>query len=179
MTDIVELAKARLNINIGKAYRNWIGRLGEDFGVSTRLSHISSRSLRFLAGGAGNSPFYLYDLIMNLRGLGSGFEFNELDSKNKMIVMDRHLFLLDQIRFEYMKRIGWLDSYPGEEFTIVELILQFDQLAPGMHAIPPILSKDHSAYSSFCDMNQFEKEELIRKLVVEALQEMRDYPTTL
>jgi hypothetical protein len=179
VTDVVDIAKARLNINVGKAYRNWIGRLGDDFGLSTRLCHISDKSLRFLAGGVGNSPFYLYDLIMNLQGLGSGFEFNDLDPKNKMSVMDRHLFLLDQIRFEYMKRLGWLDSYAGEEIPIVELVLQFDQLAPGMHARPPVLSKNHSAYSSFCEMNQFEKEELIRKLVGEALQEMRDYPTTL
>jgi hypothetical protein len=132
-----------------------------------------------LAGGAGNSSFYFYDFIMNLKGLGSGFEFNELDSKDKVSVMDMYLFLLDLIRFEYMKRLGWLDSYPGENFTIVELILQFDQLAPGMRARPPSLSKDHPAYGLFSEMNQFEKEELIRKLLGDALQEMRDYPTTL
>lgn len=179
MTDIVDLAKARLDINVGKAYRNWIGRLGEDFGLSTCLCHISGKSLRLLAGGAGDSPFYIYDLIMNLQGLGSGFEFNELDSKDKMIVMDRHLFLLDLIRFEYMKRLGWLESYSGEESPIVDLILHFDQLAPGMHARPPVLNKDHPDYSRFCEMNQFEKEEFIRKLVGEALQKIVDYPVTL
>ena len=179
MTKIVDITKARLGINVGKAYRNWKNRLGKDFGLLTRLCHVSDKSLRFLAGGAGNSPFYIYDFIMNLKGLGSGFEFNELDSKNKISVMDMYIFLLDQIRFEYMKRIGWLDSYPGEEFTIVDLILQFDKLAPGMRARPPSLSKDHPAYGRFSEMSQFEKEELIRKLLGDALQEMRDYPTIL
>ena len=97
---------------------------------------------------------------MNLQGLGSGFEFNELDTKDKMSVIDRYLFLLDQIRFEYIKRLGWLESYPGEEFTLVELIIQFDQLAPGLRAKPPSLSKDHPDYSKFRDMNSFQKEEL-------------------
>ena len=179
MTDIIDLEKARLDINVGKAYRNWNSRFGEIFGLSTRLCNISDRILQFLAGGKENSPFYLYDLIMNLHGLGSGFEFNELEPKDKIAVMEIHIFLLDLIRFEYIKRLGWLDSYPGEKFSIVDLILRFDQLAPGMRATPPALGRNHPAYGKFSEMKPFEKEELIRKLVGEALQKMQNHPSTL
>ena len=125
--------------------------------------------------GGGNSHFYLYDLIMNLQGFGSGFEFNELDTKEKMMVMDRHLFLLDRIRFEYMKRSGCLKKYPGESFPIAELIINFDQLAPGMQAKIPELSSDHPAYKDYCKMEPFAKEELIRKLLHETLKEIQDH----
>ena len=100
-------------------------------------------------------------------------------TKDKMIVMDRYLFLLDRIRFEYMKRLGWLDSYPGEEFTLVEIVIKFDRLAPGIQAKPPVLSRDHPAYHKFCKMNLIEKEELIRKLIPQALKEIQDHSTTL
>jgi hypothetical protein len=179
MTSIVDLEKARRELKARRGYRNWVSRFREDFGLSTSLSHISDNTLIFLARGKGNSPFYLDDLIMNLQGLGSGFEFNDLDTKDKMIVVDRHLFLLDRIRFEYMKRLGWLNSYPGEEFTLIELIIKYDQFAPGMQARSPVLNEDHPHYSEFCKMGSFEKEELIRKLVYEALQEIEDHSTTL
>jgi hypothetical protein len=173
MPDIVDIEKARLELKARKAYRNWVSQFREDFGLSTCLSHISDKTLSFLAKGAGDSTFYLYDFIMNLQDLGSGFEFNELNPKDKMTVMDKYLFLLDRIRFEYMSRLGWLSSYPGEEFTLTELIIKFDQLAPGMHAKPPALSEDHPSYQKFCEMSQFGKEELVRKLVYEALKEVR------
>jgi hypothetical protein len=179
MNAVVDIDTARLELKARKGYRNWVGRFREDFGLTTRLDHISIKALRFLAQGKGDNSFYIYDLIMNLQGLGSGFEFNELNSKGKMAVMDQYLFLLDRIRFAYMKRLGWLESYPGEEFTLVELIMKFDRMAPGMQARPPLLGKDHPEYETFCKMNLFEKEEFIRKLVPEAIKEIQGHLTTL
>jgi len=179
MEDVVDLEKARLEKMAQRGYRNWISQLGEDFQLGTRPSHISTETLGVLARGKETSVFYLYDLIMNLQNLGSGFEFNELNPKEKMTVIDRYLFLLDRIRFEYMKRLGWLEDYPGEEFTLVELITRFDQLAPGLQGKTPALNRNHSAYSRFCNMNDLEREEFVRKLIPKALTKIQDHSTTL
>lgn len=179
MTNVVDLHKARLDLKAAKGFRNWISRFGEDFGPDSRLGSISKKTLSFLVQGKGENSFYLYDLIMNLLELGSGFEMNELGAKDKMVVMDRYLFLLDRIRFEYMKRLGWLDAYAGEEFTLIELILKFDELAPGMQAKPPMLSRDHPSYPKFSKMNIFQREEFIRKLIPEALKRVRNHSRTL
>ena len=178
MTDVVDIGKAKIEMTVRRGYRNWSSRFGEDFGLSTRLSHISLRTLEHLAEGRENSTFYLYDLIMGLENLGSGFEFNELHPKEKMFVLDRHLFLLDRVRFEYMKRLGWLDSYAGEEFTVVEVITKFEDLAPGLQAKTPLLHEDHLQYGEYCKMTPFEKEEFIRKLISKALMKMKDHSTT-
>ncbi len=174
MKEVVDFEKARLDLAVKKAYRNWVGKLGEPFSSKTQLSQLSLRSSAFLAQGKEKSPFYLHDLIMNLLNLGSGFEFDELHSKQKMAVVDRYLFLLDRIRFEYMKRLGWLESYPGEEFTLVELVIQFEALAPGLQTKTPALSRNHPDYDRFSKVDAFEKEEFIRKLIPKALKEMRD-----
>jgi len=179
MTEVVDLEKARLEMAVRKGYRNWASQFGEDFGSGTRLSNISLKTLTWLAQGREKSTFYIYDLIMNLQNQGSGFEFNELKPNEKIAVMDRYLFLLDRIRFEYMKRLGWLEFYPGEEFTLVELILDFDQLGPSLQAKTPGLSKDHPAYDKFCTVGSFEKEELVRQLIPKALKEIQDHSTTL
>ena len=128
----------------------------------------------FLAYGRDKSVFYFYDLIMNLQDLGSGFEFNELHTFKKMLVMDRYLFLLDRIRYEYMKRLAWLESYPGQELTLVEMLIHFEKLGPGLQATTPTLHKDHPDYQRFDRMNAFEKEEFIRNLIPEALKTIQD-----
>ncbi len=174
MTEIVDLDKARLGIKVKKGFKNWTNQFQEEFDLSTSLKDISLKTLLFLARGLENSPFYLYDLIMNIMDIGSGFMFNELSSQDKMDVLDRHLFLLDRIRFEYMRRLGWLASYPGEEISLVELIIRFDHLAPELQARPPMLSKTHPDYKIFREMSVFERDEYIRKLLPAALEEMGD-----
>ena len=179
MKEVIDLETARLKKRVSKAYRNWTGQFKEEFSISTSLSQISLRTLSFLAVGKEKNSFYIYDLMMNLQDLGSGFEINELSTKDKMKVMNCYLFMIDRVRFEFMKRLGWLESYPGEEFSLVELITQFDQLAPGLQAKTPTLSKKYPSYDKFSKMNLFEQEEFIRKLIPKALKKIQDYSTTL
>jgi hypothetical protein len=171
-SDVIDLKKARLELAARRGYRNWVTRFNEVFDFETRPSDVSLETLSHLAKGKGENAFCLYDLIMNLLELGSGFELNELDSEDKMIVIDRYLFLLDIIRFEYMKRCGWLESYPGEDLAFTEVILDFTKLGPSLQAELPLLSPDHPDYSRFLEMNTFEKTEFIRKLVPEILKKI-------
>lgn len=179
MSRVVSLENGRLSLVAKKGFRNWESKFKEQFGIETRLSQISITTLSFLAQGKEKGTFYLYDLIMNIDNLGSGFEFNELSPKRKMVVMDKYLFLLDRIRFECMKRLGWLENYPGDEFTLVELIAQFEKLAPSLQAKIPSLSKNHSGYENFSGLNTFDKESYVRKLIPKALTEINGYSSTL
>ena len=179
MPRVIDLKEGRLLLAVKRGYRNWTSRFREPFGPDTRLSHISFETLAYLAQAKDKGAFYLYDLIMSLKDLGSGFEFNELDPRSKMAVIDLHLFLLDRIRFECMKKLGWLDSYPGEEFTLVELITQFNRIAPGLQAKIPLLSKDHPDYKEFSSINTFDKEGFIRRLIPRLMKEIEGYSDTL
>ena len=179
MSQVIDLEEGRLLLLVKRGFRNWKSRFKEEFGQETRLSQISCATLSYLAQGRDKGTFHLYDLIMNLKNLGSGFEFNELSPKKKMTVIDQYLFLLDRIRFECMKRLGWLESYPGDELTLVELIARFDKLAPGLQARVPRLSQDHPGYRWYSAMNTLDKEAFVRKLIPKALEKIQGYSTTL
>lgn len=179
MSDVVDIHKAKLDMAARKGFRNWKTHFHEDFVTQTCLHDVSTPSLVQLAGAKDKSTFFLLDLIMTLNNLGSGFEFHELPPKEKMGVMDCYLFLLDRIRFEWMKRLGWLEGYPGEEYSLVEMVLRFEELGPRLQAQTPSLCKDHPRYDTFRRMNAFEREELIRKLIPDALREIQDYSSTL
>ncbi len=179
MSQVIDLEASRLEMAVKAGYRNWSSQFKEHFDLGTRASHISIETLSFLAQGNEEGTFYIYDLIMNLKKMGSGFEFNELSKEKKMIVIDRYLFLLDHIRFECMRRLGWLESYPGDEFTLVELVMQFDKLSPNFRAQAPVLSPDHPAYKRYSALDTFDKEVFVRKLIPNVLEELGNYSTTL
>jgi len=178
MSRVIDLEEARLNLLAKRGFRNWEGHFEEEFGVHTKVSDLSMKTLAKLAQGKEKSNFYLYDLIICLRGAGSGFDLNQLKAKEKMAVIDRYLFLLDRIRFECMKRLGWLQDFPGEEYTIVDLIVRFESLAPGLQAEVPNIGNDHPERETFAGMNTSEKEAFIRKMIPAALKEMENYSTT-
>ena len=179
MTGTVDLDKARKEMAARRGFRNWKTRFSEEFGIETVLRQISNRSLMMLAEGRDNSTFYLLDLIMNLQNLGSGFEFNDLPPRDKMKVMDSYLFLLDRVRFEWMKRLGWLEGYPGEELPIVDLVLGAEELVSRLQSRTPLLSRQHPRFEEYHNMNGYEREELVRKLIPDALKAIEDQSTTL
>ena len=175
---VIDLQEVRFSLAVRKGYRNWTGRFKEGFSETTQLSQISLKTLSYLAQGREKGTFYIYDLIMNLKDLGSGFEFNELNSDKKMAVIDLYLFLLDQIRFECMKRLGWLESYPAEGFTLVDLVMQHDKTDPILQAKTPVLSRNHPDYKHYSETNTFDREGFIRKLIPKALEEINRYSET-
>jgi len=118
MSRVIDLEEGRLLVAVKRGYRNWEKRFKESFGPETKLSQISSATLSYLAQGKDKGTFYIYDLIMNLQHLGSGFDFSELNPRQKMALIDQYLFVLDRVRFECMKRLGWLKSYPGEDIPL-------------------------------------------------------------
>jgi len=174
MSRIINLEEGRLLIAVKRGYRNWTSRFKETFGLTTRISQLSFETLSCLAGGKDKGSFYIYDLIMSLKDFGSGFEFNELSPKKKMEVIDQYLFILDRLRFECMKRLNWLESYPGEECTLVELITQFEKLAPSLQAEIPILSVDYPDHKKYLEMNIFDREAFVRKLIPKALKQIKE-----
>jgi hypothetical protein len=84
--------------------------------------------------------------------------------------MDRYLFLLDRLRFEVMRRLGWVEAFPGEDRALAELIGQYDTLAPPLQAAVPELNPDHPDFGAFRTVSAFEKESFIRKLIPAALE---------
>ena len=72
-----------------------------------------------------NSMAY-YEMIMGVLDFGPATKFNYLASEQQMRVVDIHLFLADQLRFEMMRRLTWLDTLFCQKISLVEMIQDFD-----------------------------------------------------
>jgi hypothetical protein len=166
---VVNLKQYRRRKTELRSYGAWEKRFGEVFAEGTHLGDLSDRVVSYLAtpGEAGNTAFY--ELIMGTLGYGAAAGFYYLDNEAQMRVVDIHLFLADQVRFEMMRRIGWISALAAGEFPLIELIGNFDRIRQPVRTQPPELAPTHPAYEKCRRLSVREREVFIRQLLPSAL----------
>jgi len=173
MSELLDLTAYRSKVVEQRAFGSWRKRFGESYGAETRLADLSDRTLYFLAKPGEETAFAYYELIMGILGLGEAPKFYYLDEKDQLRVMDVHLFLADQVRFELMRRLGWLTSLPGENVTLLEMVQAFETTQAEARQKPAALSNTHPEYNAYNKLINAEKQVFIRRRLLKALEEFR------
>ena len=106
--------------------------------------------------------------------LGSAAGFHFLDNWDQMRLVDIHLFLADQLRFEMMLRLDWLLSYGGSKYSLLEMVKEFDTIKINCRQNPPDLARSNPNYSEYTELTDGDKEVFIRRLLQEALDEFKE-----
>jgi hypothetical protein len=68
-----------------------------------------------------------------------------------------------------MRRLGWLQSFPAENNTLLEMVRKTDELKATSRQIPPVLVESHPEYKDYQNLTRGDKEVLIRRLLQDAL----------
>ncbi len=133
------------------------------------LADLSDRTLYLLAmpGESGANAFY--DFIMSVLEFHQYPSFDSLDKNRQLLVMDIHLFLADQVRFEMMRRLGWVESLPGERFTLTEMVADFNSVRSACKGLSPGLDASRPGYEAFQRFTRGDKEVFIRRMLQDAL----------
>ena len=165
MAKVIDITWFKEKQAADRGFGSWRSEFGEDFDAHTKLIHISDQTLEVLVKSSIKAQALLYDLIMGVLGLGKGVKFFYLDSESKMRVLDISLFLLDQIRFECMRRLGWLTGFAGEKYSLLEMAAHSarirDDFSPSFpSALPAIPS-----YEEYQSLHPSEYEVFIRKRI--------------
>ena len=119
MTKVVDLQKYRIKSVEQRGFGPWQKRFGETFDSATRLEDLSDTTLYYLAQPGEPSSVAYYEVIMGVLGLGPAIKFHYLDNSAQMLVVDLHLFLADQVRFEMMRRLNWVTGFEGIRYSIL------------------------------------------------------------
>jgi hypothetical protein len=149
MTKVIDIHSYKARQAAERGFRSWRAHFRDCFDLQTRLSDLSNKTLAFLVQSGPETQGLIYDLIMGALGLGSGAKFFYIDGQAKMRVLDISLFLLDQIRFECMRRLGWIVGPPAAHHPIIELVISFDELKDVYeHQLPTVLeaNPEYHAY---------------------------------
>ena len=170
MPKVVDLHDYRNKALEQKAFGPWQKRFGERYNIRTRLSDLSDKTLFSLADPGEQSSRAYYETIMGALDLGPATKFDYLTSKEQMRVVDIHLFLADQIRFEMMRRLEWIDTLPCQDTSIILMVQEFDRVRSECRNNPPKLAQSHPGYESYQKMVTRDKEVFVRQMLREALE---------
>jgi hypothetical protein len=169
MVKIVDLKSFRDRSLEQKSFGPWRRRFGEIYGVDTRVGDLSDKTVFFLATPGESSSLAFYEFILGALDLGAGAKFYYLGNEEQMRVVDIHLLLADQVRYEMMRRLGWLQEFPGREIHLIDLVRNFGPVKQRIRATPPQLSESHPGFDAYARLTAGDQEVFIRRLLREAI----------
>lgn len=170
MAEIIQLAGYKERAAIRAVARYWRSIFKEPFDAQTRLTDLRPKTLGYLAEPGDESTTVLYTLIIGLSGFSETTTFESLDSKMQSRILDIHLFLSDQIRFEMMFRLGWLDRFAGNQYPLYKMVTEFDRIKQVCQDQPPFLAETHQDYNVFSQLFERDQQVFIRRMLTSALE---------
>ncbi|MGD8367270.1 MAG: hypothetical protein PVG78_06505 [Desulfobacterales bacterium] len=173
MGEIVDFQSYRNRAVEERAFAPWKKRFSETFGTNVYLSDLSDATLMALAQPGEDHAVGYYELVMAVLNLGEGVKFYYLDKGEQLRVVDIHLFLADQVRFELMRRLGWVERYPGLSAPIVELVAEYERYRSAAAKSPPTLAHSRPDFDQYQRLTERERESFIRRLLPQALEAFR------
>jgi hypothetical protein len=174
MTNVVDIQAYRAKVIEQRAFGSWEKRFGDSYHINTKLSDLSDAALHFLAQPGESSAVAFYELIMGILDLGPAIKFNYLPNREQIAVVDIHLFLADQVRFEIMRRLKWLINLPCEKYGLVEMVQDFDTVKTECTGTFPELAPAHPDYPAYAQLPHSERESFIRRMLRDALESFKD-----
>jgi hypothetical protein len=145
MTKVVDLHHYRTKVVEQRAFGPWQKRFGETYDANTCLTDLTDAT-----------------------------KFNYLASEQQMRVVDIHLFLADQMRFEMMRRLEWLETLPCQNFTMISMVQTYEQVRNRFKDNPPGLAPSHPGHEAYQKLAIRDKEVFIRQMLREALEEFQN-----
>jgi hypothetical protein len=169
MAVILEMQQQRRRIMARRGFAGWAKRFPDLLDEHTCLADLSDSTLRALSQSGESASILIHDLVIRLRGLGSGARFHDLGREARMTVMDVSLLLLDQIRFEVMRRLGWVEDSPVFRLPILDLVESFPVAGSTIANQTPGLVRSHPLYPEYQEVFEGDRSGFVRRLIPEAL----------
>jgi hypothetical protein len=175
MAEVIDLEGFRRKLAADQAFRSWLARFKEQFGPETRLRDLSPPTLLYLASPGEDNLYVYFDLIMGARGLGGSvrFRLDDLDYQVKLKIMDTAFALVDRVRFEVMRRLGWVEEVPGMDTPLIELLQQAWRKGAAFARELPQLSTGHPEYESYRTLHPMDQAVFLRRLIPRAVAQFR------
>lgn len=171
MAEVIDLRQRGQRARNRRLVAVWAQKMGYEISPDTSLSQLPPGLLLILAQGGQNLKNPIEELVAIVR-TGKAVPLESLPAPHLLDVLDASLFVLDQVRFECMVRLGWIHPLPSREMPLGDLIsLSLEEMKK--LKTQPFLNKGHPHYYRFQEMSFMEKEAFIRRLIPQALELFR------
>ncbi len=174
MGKVVNLHEERRLILAKRGFHPWSEMFSEPFNSETTLTDLSDNTLAFLIEGDEEANKALQALVMAFKGLGTSAKFHFLANRDKMLVMDINLYLLDQLRFQAMKRLDWIEDSPIFHIPILDLVESFHNRQASLPQQPPPLSPLHPGFNDYLITFSADRGSFIRRMIPEVISAFKE-----
>jgi hypothetical protein len=173
MGELIDLENFRAKLAADQGFRTWLARFQEQFGPDTRLKDLSDQTLLYLSGPGEENLYVYFDLVMGAQGMGGSLRFrlDDLDNATKLKIMDVAFALMDRVRFEVMRRLGWVEEAPGQDTPIIQLVRQAARQGPEFARELPRLASSHPDYPAYARLRPVDQTVFLRRLIPRAVGE--------
>lgn len=169
MVQIVHISAYREKVALQAGYKAWRIIFRKDFSIQTRLGDLTPHTLGRLADPVEPCELLYYPLILGFLGHDANQAFEALENKIQIQVVDIHLFLADQVRFEMMWRMGWLSHFSAGQCPLFDMVRRFEEIREYSQREPPLLAKTHTGYPEYKILVPRDQQVFIRRLFPSAL----------
>jgi len=179
VAEIVDLEKFRRKLAADKGFRTWLKRFQDQFGPETRLQDLAPETLLYLATPGDENLYVFFDLVMGAKDLGGAvrFRLDDLEAPTKLRIMDAAFALMDRVRFEVMRRLGWVEAVPGGESPLIVLVQQAWEQGSSFTRQLPRLSPSHPDYEAYRKLPPLDQGTAVRRLIPRAVARFRQLVT--
>ena len=168
MGDLISIAAGRRRLIARRIFARWSRRFGEFFDEATRPCDLSDKTLARLIGGGEPAEVAIQELIVGVRQKGN-FKTSSDNLHEKIANLDLMLFILDQLRFEAMRRLGWIDTYPTQGVPLINIVEQYQVRFACFRLSTPALSSNHPRYAEYSGILEADRASFVRRLIPEAI----------
>jgi hypothetical protein len=134
----------------------------------------SGRSLLFFVEESRESRHGFYDLLMSSHRLGNGYEFEMQPFERLTMLLNAYFFVTDQARFECMRRLGWLDTIPRADRSIIDVVMDTATFEYASFLETPPPTPLHPGYAEDAESRGIDRATLVRKQTVEAIRVFKE-----
>ncbi|MGC8494444.1 MAG: hypothetical protein ACP5SH_22200 [Syntrophobacteraceae bacterium] len=176
MAEIFCLESLRKRNAADRGFREWkrIFRSFTEFDEKTRWADLPDEIILFASDSGAKGKHALYDLIMGANQLGCGDDFETRDFDRLSLLMNGYFFITDQARFECMRQLGWLETIPKADRSIIELVMDSESYDYKAQLETPDPTPLHPCYEENRLSRGLDKPALVRKYAPEALKQFEE-----
>lgn len=176
MDNIVSLNNHRRKKAAWRGFKKWRPFVppGVSLDENTAWSELPDNLILFLCEDKRESRLLVYHLIMGALDRGSGHKFEILPHNQLLPLLDIYFMVMDMVRFECMRRLGWIEEIHYADEPIIDLVLNMARSDAPIFIQIPRMSKAHPGYAQDIESNGLDRQALVRKYAKEALEVFKE-----
>lgn len=145
-----------------------------EFHESTKWADLPDAVVLFFCEESPESRHSFYDLIMRTHRLGNGADFEAQPYDRLATFLNAYFFIMDQARFECMRRLGWLETIPRADKSIIQVVMDPETYEHATLLETPEPTPAHPGFEEDVQSRGIDRAAAVRKHAPEAIRRFRE-----